>query len=99
MYFNFLSISEFSPHHLVNYPRIGLYYLYDLGADVLVRVVGDGDAVESVAVEGDGGVDGLEEAPLVNAGDDEVALVDGFGPFGRGADADGREGMAHAGEE
>lgn len=45
------TVSEFPPDHLVDNPRIGLYYLDDLGADILVRVVGDGDAVESVAVE------------------------------------------------
>ena len=41
----------------------------------------------------------LKEALLIDAGNDEVALVDGFGTFGRGADADGREGVTNAGEE
>lgn len=41
----------------------------------------------------------LKEALGVDAGNDEVTLVDGFGTFGRGADADGGEGMANAGEE
>ena len=41
----------------------------------------------------------LKEALLVNASNDEVALVDGFGTFGRGTDADGREGVTNAGEE
>ena len=41
----------------------------------------------------------LKEALGVDAGNDEVTLVDGFGTFGRGADADGGEGMAYAGEE
>ena len=41
----------------------------------------------------------LKEALLVDAGNDEVTLVDGFRTFGRGADADGREGMAYTGEE
>ena len=41
----------------------------------------------------------LKEALLIDASNDEVALVDGFRTFGRGADADGREGMANAGEE
>lgn len=44
-------ILEFPPDHLVDNPRIGLYYLDDLGADILVSVVRDWDAVESVAVE------------------------------------------------
>ena len=41
----------------------------------------------------------LKETLLVDAGNDEVAFVDGFGAFGTGADADGWEGMADAGEE
>ena len=41
----------------------------------------------------------LKEALLVNAGNDEVALVDGFGTFRGGADADSGEGMAYTGEE
>ena len=46
-----------------------------------------------------GGIDGLEEALRVNAGNNEVAFVDGFGPFRTGSDADGREGVADTGEE
>lgn len=42
---------------------------------------------------------GLEERFLVNACNDEVTLVDSFGTLGRGADADGGEGMADTGEE
>ena len=41
----------------------------------------------------------LKETLLIDAGNDEVALVDGFRTFGRGADADGREGVTNAGEE
>ena len=39
------TVSEFPPHHLIDYPDVALDDLDDLGADVLVRVVGDGDAV------------------------------------------------------
>ena len=52
-----------------------------------------------VAVHGDGGLDGLEEALFVDAGQDESGVVERLGAFGRGANADGREGMAHGGEE
>ena len=41
----------------------------------------------------------LKQRFLVNAGNDEVALVDGFGTFGTCTDADGRERMAYACEE
>ena len=52
-----------------------------------------------VAAEGDGGVNGLEEALFVDAGDDKVGFVEGFGALGGGADADGGEGASDAGEE
>ena len=41
----------------------------------------------------------LKQRLLVDTSDDEVALVDGFGALGAGADADSWEGMAYAGEE
>ena len=44
-------------------------------------------------------IDCLKEGLLVDAGNDEVALVDGFGTFRGGADADSGEGMAYTGEE
>ena len=49
----------------------------------------------AVADEGDSNVDTLQEAYRVDAAEDEAALVQGFGAFGGGADADGREGMAN----
>lgn len=42
---------------------------------------------------------GLKEALLIDAGNDEVTLVNGFRTFGTCTDADGREGMAYTGEE
>lgn len=53
----------------------------------------------AVTTELDGGVNGLEQGPLVDTSNDEVTLVDGFGTLGRGTDADGGEGVADAGEE
>lgn len=73
--------------------------LDDFGAYIFVGVVRDGDAVEAVTAEFNGGVNCLEEAFFVYAGDDEVAFVDGFGPFGGCADADGRERVADAREK
>ena len=50
-------------------------------------------------VHGDGGIHGLLEALLVDAGEDEAGLVQGLRPFGRCPDANGREGVSDAGEE
>ena len=43
-----------------------------------------------------GGIYSLGEALGVDAGNDEVTLVDGFWTFGGGADADGGEGKGLA---
>ena len=70
----------------------------DFGGDVFVGVVGDGESVVVVGVEGDGEVDGLEEGLGVDAGEDEAAFVEGFGALGGCADAHGGEGVADGGE-
>ena len=90
---------ELAPDHLVDDAGVGLNNADDFGGDVLIDVVGDGDAREAVADEGDGDVHALQEAFGVDAGEDEAALVEGLGALGAGADADGREGMANGGEE
>lgn len=53
----------------------------------------------TVTAELDGGVNGLQQGPLVDTSNDEVTLVDGLGTLGRGADADSGEGVTDAGEE
>lgn len=68
-------------------------------ADVFADVDIDGGTVVVVAVHGDGGVDGLEEALLVDAGEDEARVVEALGALGAGANADSREGMTHGSEE
>ena len=90
---------ELTPHHLVYNAHVALYYLHHLGTDILVHIVGNGDAMLAVTAKLDGGVNGLEQGLLVDTSNDEVALVDGFGTLGRSTDADGGEGMADAGEE
>jgi len=74
--------SELPPNHLVHHAHIGLDDADDLGGDVLVHVVGDGDAREAVADEGDGDVNALEKADGVDAAEDEAAFVQGFGALG-----------------
>ena len=90
---------ELPPDHLVDDADVGLDDADDFGGDVLVHVVGDRDAGEAVADEGDGNVYALEEALGVDTAQNEATLVQGFGALGGGADADGREGMANGGEE
>ena len=87
------------PYHLVDDAYIALNDFHYLGAYILIHIIGDGDAMLTVFAEFYSSIYGLKEALLVNAGNDEVCLVDGFGTLGRGTDADGRERMTNAGEE
>lgn len=93
------SLLKLAPNHFIDYTNVRLYDLYHLGADILVHIVGDGNAVLAVTAELDGGVNGLEQGLLVDTSNDEVALVDGFGTLGRGTDTDSGEGVADTGEE
>ena len=92
-------VLELPPDHFVDNAHIALDDADNLRGDVFVHVVGDGDAGEAVADEGDGDVNTLQEALGVNAGEDEAAFIQGLGTLGAGADADGREGMTDGGEE
>lgn len=47
------------PDHLVNNTDVALDDLHHLRADILLDVVGNGDAVVTVLVHCDGSVDGL----------------------------------------
>ena len=87
------------PDHLIHDPRVGLDDSHDLRGDVLVYVVRDGDAVVACSIQGDGRVDGLQKRHLVDAGDDEAALVQRLRALGRSADAHRRERMPHRCEE
>ena len=87
------------PHHLVDDAHIALDNLHYLGAYVLVHIVRHRNSMLSIFAELYSGIYRLKEALLVNAGNDEVCLVDGFGTLGRGTDADGRERMTNAGEK
>lgn len=94
-----LAASEFAPNHFIDYTHIALHDLYHLGADILVHIVGNGDTMLTVTAELDGSINGLQQGLLVDTCNDEVTLVDSFGTLGRGADANGGEGMVDAGEE
>ena len=93
------AVLEFAPDHFVDDADVGLDDFYYFGAYVFVYVVGDGDSVLAVAAEFYGCINCLEERLFVDAGDDEVAFVDGFRALGGGANADGGEWVAHTGEE
>ena len=94
-----LKLHFFSPNHLIHDTHITLDDLHYLGAYVLVHIVRHRDSMLTIFAELYSGIYSLKEALLIDAGNDEVALVDGFGTFGRGTDADGREGVTNAGEE
>ena len=87
------------PYHLVDDAYIALNDFHYLGAYILIHIVRYRDAMLTVLAELYCGINSLKEALLVDAGNDEVALVDGFRTFGRGTDANGWEGVANAGEE
>ena len=90
---------KLTPHHLIHDAHIALDDLHYLGRDILIHIIRNWYSMLSVLAELNSSIYCLKEALLVNAGNDEVALVDGFGTFGRCADADGRERMANTGEE
>ena len=83
------------PNHLIHHTYIALDDTDDLRGNVLVGVVRNWESRMPVADKGDGGVDGLEKAFGVDAGEDEATFVEGLGAFGAGADADGWERMTY----
>ena len=87
------------PYHLVDDAYVALNDLHHLSTYVFIHIVGDRDAVVTVFAEFNRGIYCLQEALGVDAGNDEVAFVNGFGAFCTGADADGRERMTYTGEE
>ena len=91
--------SEFSPDHFVDYTGVALDELDDLGGYAFVDVVGHGETEVAVAVHFDCYVDGLKKRCFIDAGEDEVAVVEGLGALGGGADADGGDGFAYRQEE
>ena len=90
---------KLTPDHFVDDADVGLDDFHYFGTYVFVYVVGDGDSVLTVTAEFYSGVNCLEERLFVDAGDDEVAFVDGFGALCAGANADGWEWVAHTGEK
>lgn len=89
----------FPPHHFIYDTDIALDDFHDFGGDVFVHVVGDRDAVIAVAAEFDCGIYCLEQRLGVDAGDDEISLVDSLGALGAGTYAYCRERMTYACEE
>ena len=88
------------PHHLVHDAGVALDDLDHLGGHGLVGVVGNGCLGQRpLRVELDGGVDGLQQPPLGDAGEREAGLVQRLGAFGGGTDAHRRERAADAREE
>ena len=97
-YYNFRGL-KLTPHHLIDNAYIALDDLHYLGAYVFIHIVRHRDAMLTVFAELYSSINCLKEALLIDAGNDEVSLVDGFGTLSRGTDANGREGVTNAGEE
>ena len=93
------SLLKFPPHHLIHHAGVALDDFDHLGGDVFLGVIWHGDAVVAAFVHLHGSVNGLKEAALINARQDEAALVQGLGALCAGADTDGRERVSHAGEK
>lgn len=89
----------FSPYHFIHDAYIALDDFHDFGRDVFIYIVGNGDSMVTFLAEADCGIYCLKETLLIDAGNDEIGFVDGFGTFGRGADANGGEGVTYAGEK
>ena len=88
------------PHHLVHDAGVALDDLDHLGGHGLVGVVGHGRLGQRpLRVEFDGGVDGLQQAALADAGEREARLVQCLGALSGGADAHRGERAADAREE
>ena len=88
------------PHHLVHHAGVALDDLDHLGGHGLVGVIGHGRLGQRpLRIELDGGVDGLQQAPLGDAGECEARLVQSLGALGGGADAHRRERVFNAREE
>ena len=93
-------LQVFPPHHLVHDACVALDDLDHLGGHGLVGVVGNGGLGQRpLGVELDGGMDGLQQPLLGDAGEREAGLVQGLGALGGGADAHRRERAADAREE
>ena len=88
-----------APDHLIHHSHVGLDDADDLGGDVLIDIVGHGDAGLGIANEFHGHINALQKSLGVDAAEHEAAFVKCLGALGAGADAHGRERVALAGEE
>lgn len=91
--------SVLSPNHLINHAHVTLDNLHYFRADVFVGVVWNRGAIVAVLDQFYCSFHRLEQSVGVDAGENESGFVERFRTLGGGADADGRERMAYAGEE
>ena len=87
------------PNHFVDHTHVTLDDAHNLGAHILIHIVRHRDAVVAILDETHSHIDALEQANSVNTTQHKAAFVQSLGALGRGADADGWEGMANAGKE
>ena len=94
-----VKLKLFPPDHLVHNSHITLDDADDLGGDVLIDIIGHGDAGLGIANQFHGHIDTLQKALGVDAAEHEAAFVKCLGTLGAGADAHGRKRVALAGEK
>ena len=91
--------SVLPPHHLIDHASVALDDLDHLVGHILIHIIRHRDTQITVLVHLDCHIHGLQQMVAVDACQDEVTLVQCFGAFGAGADADCRERMAHGSKE
>ena len=89
----------FPPDHFVDDVGVRLDDLYDLRRDVQIGIIRHGDAVIAVFRHLNSGIDGLQKACLIDARENEAALVERLGALRGRADAHRGKGLADAREE
>ena len=89
----------FPPYHLVDDTDVALDDADHFGGDVLVDVVGYGNARQTVLDKAYCNIHALQESLFVDAAEDEASFVEGFGTLCAGADTNCGEGMANRSEE
>ena len=89
----------FPPNHLVDDTDVALDDADHFGGDVLVDVVGYGNAWQTVLDKAYCNIHALQESFCVDTAEDEAAFVEGFGTLCAGADTNCGEGMANRSEE
>ena len=66
------------PHHLINYTHVALNDLHHLGTNVLFHIIRHRDTVIPILIHGYRCIYSLQQALLINTGDEEACLPPAF---------------------